>query len=91
VTMHGFALNCDCDLSWFDRIVPCGIRDAGVTSLSIETGRAVGVPDMVGIVERQLAGVLAATNWRSVEGSDPLTAPQVPAGQDSEPAALAAD
>ena len=28
VTMHGFALNCDCDLSWYDRIVPCGIRDA---------------------------------------------------------------
>ena len=92
VTMHGFALNCDCDLSWFDRIVPCGIRDAGVTSLSIETGRPVSVPDMVGIVERQLAGVLGATSWRSVAGSDPLTAPQVPAGQDSEPAAvLAAD
>ncbi len=36
VTMHGFALNCDCDLGWFDRIVPCGIRDAGVTSLSVE-------------------------------------------------------
>ena len=34
VTMHGFALNCDCDLTWFDRIVPCGIRDAAVTSLS---------------------------------------------------------
>ncbi len=31
VTMHGFALNCDCDLSWFDRIVPCGIRDASVS------------------------------------------------------------
>src|SRR5439155_1312158 len=39
VTMHGFALNCDCDLSWFDKIIPCGIRDAGVTSLSAETGR----------------------------------------------------
>jgi len=90
VTMHGFALNCDCDLSWFDRIVPCGIRDAGVTSLSIETGRPVSVPDKVGIVERQLAGVLGATSRRSVEGSDPLTAPQVPAGQDSEPAAARA-
>ncbi|MGH8971108.1 MAG: lipoyl(octanoyl) transferase LipB, partial [Actinomycetes bacterium] len=30
VTMHGFALNCDCDLTWFDRIVPCGISDASV-------------------------------------------------------------
>ena len=34
VTLHGFALNCDCDLSAYDRIVPCGIRDAGVTSIS---------------------------------------------------------
>ena len=32
VTMHGFALNCDCDLAWYDRFVPCGIRDAGVTT-----------------------------------------------------------
>ena len=50
VTMHGFALNCDPDLSWFDRIVPCGIRDAGVTSLSAETGRQVSVagPDRAG-------------------------------------------
>ena len=34
VTMHGFALNCDVDLGWYDRFVPCGIADAGVTSLS---------------------------------------------------------
>ena len=34
VTMHGFAINCDVDLSWYDRFVPCGIDDAGVTSLS---------------------------------------------------------
>ena len=43
VTLHGFAINCDCDLSRFDRIVPCGIRDAGVTSLSAELGRDVTV------------------------------------------------
>ena len=41
VTMHGFALNCDCDLSWQDRIVPCGIPDAGVTSLSRIRGTRV--------------------------------------------------
>ena len=38
VTMHGFAINVDPDLGWFDRIVPCGIADAGVTSLAAETG-----------------------------------------------------
>ena len=43
VTMHGFALNCDNDLTWFDRIVPCGIRDAGVTTLSKELGRSISV------------------------------------------------
>jgi lipoyl(octanoyl) transferase len=44
-TMHGFALNCDCDLSWSQQIVPCGIPDAGVTSLSAELGRPVGVTE----------------------------------------------
>ena len=39
VTMHGFALNCDVDLGWYDRFVPCGIADAGVTSLTEELGR----------------------------------------------------
>ena len=50
VTMHGFALNCDCDLAWFDRIVPCGIRDAGVTSLSAELGRDVTVEEALAVV-----------------------------------------
>jgi lipoyl(octanoyl) transferase len=43
VTMHGFALNCDCDLAWYDRIVPCGIHDATVSTLSVEAGRPIGV------------------------------------------------
>lgn len=43
VTMHGFALNCNNDLTWFDRIVPCGIRDAGVTTLSKELGHDITV------------------------------------------------
>ena len=42
--MHGFALNCDCDLSAYDRFVPCGITDAGTTSLSVELGRRWGSP-----------------------------------------------
>jgi lipoyl(octanoyl) transferase len=51
VTLHGFALNCDCDMTAFDRIVPCGIRDASVTSLSWELGRDVTVEEMLPIVE----------------------------------------
>jgi lipoyl(octanoyl) transferase len=59
VTLHGFAINCDCDLTAFDRIVPCGIRDAGVTSLSAELGRDVTVAEALPIVERHL-GLLTA-------------------------------
>ena len=58
VTMHGFALNCDCDLSWFDRIVPCGISDADVTSLSRESGRDVTVAEVLPLVERRLTANL---------------------------------
>jgi lipoyl(octanoyl) transferase len=61
VTMHGFALNCDNDLSWYDRIVPCGIRDAGVTSLTAELGRRVTVAEILPLVERHLADALKAS------------------------------
>lgn len=55
VSMHGIALNCDADLSWFTRIVPCGIGDAGVTSLSQELGRTVTVSDVLPRVEERIA------------------------------------
>lgn len=64
VTMHGFALNCDPDNTWFDRIVPCGIRDAGVTSLSNELGHDVPVTDVLPVMEKHLSEVL--------ESSEPL-------------------
>ena len=63
VTMHGFALNCDCDLTWFDRIVPCGIADAGVTSLSAELGRDVTIDEVLPLVEEQLR-IVFSPNWK---------------------------
>ena len=59
VAMHGFALNCDVDLRWYDRFVPCGIADAGVTSLTAEVGRPVTAADAVPVVRRHLADLLA--------------------------------
>ena len=59
VTLHGFALNCDCELASFDRIVPCGIRDAGVTTLTAELGRDVSVAEMLPLVEGHLLRELA--------------------------------
>lgn len=53
-TMHGFALNVNPDLSYFDRIVPCGIADAEVTSVSKELGREFSIAEVEPIVERHL-------------------------------------
>src|SRR5207244_11509709 len=58
VTLHGFAINCNPDMSWFDRIVPCGITDAAVTSLTKELGRDVPVAEVLPVVERRLPGLV---------------------------------
>lgn len=59
VTMHGFALNAEPDLSAYDRIVPCGIVDATVTSLSRELGRQVTVDELLPLLETRLPGLSA--------------------------------
>ena len=74
VTMHGFALNCDCDLGWYDRIVACGIQDAGTTSLSAEADRLIRVQDMLAPIEQHLAAVLGATRWHRVSGASGIAA-----------------
>jgi lipoate-protein ligase B len=58
ITLHGFALNCDPDLAWFDGIVACGLPDHGVTSLTRILGRHVGVDEMRPAVAARLAGEL---------------------------------
>lgn len=57
VTLHGFAINCDTDLSWFGGIVACGLPDNGVTSLTRLAGRDVSVAEMRPIVAHRLAEV----------------------------------
>jgi lipoyl(octanoyl) transferase len=60
VTMHGFALNCDPDMAAFGNMIPCGIVDAGATSLSAELGRDVPVAEVIDPVEAALRAVLPA-------------------------------
>lgn len=59
VTTHGFAINANPDLTWYDRIVPCGIADAGVTSLSEELNREVTVTELLPTVEKHLTELLS--------------------------------
>jgi lipoyl(octanoyl) transferase len=77
--MHGFALNADCDLSWYDRIVPCGIRDAGTTTLTAETGRRISVAQVTPVMKRHLADVLGFATWRHVYDPEALGGPRAEA------------
>jgi lipoyl(octanoyl) transferase len=62
--MHGFAHNCDADLSWADNIIACGIDDAGVSSLTREAGGTVTVQDVLPYAEKHLAEVLGGAGPR---------------------------
>jgi lipoyl(octanoyl) transferase len=75
VATHGFALNCDVDLSWYDRFVPCGIADAGVTSLTSELGRRVTVSEVLPLVERHLTELLAWAPYDATPDYEPRPEP----------------
>ena len=77
VSLHGFALNCTTDLSWYDAIVPCGLADEGVTTLSALAGREVTVEEMAPIVARRFEDVFDVT-FELDEEARPSTAPARP-------------
>lgn len=72
VTKHGFALNVNTDLSYFDGIIPCGIRDKGVTSMAALLGAAVDVSDVRQRIIQHFGGVFGCEmvettpDWRHV-------------------------
>jgi lipoyl(octanoyl) transferase len=58
VTMHGFAINVDPDLSFYERIVPCGIKDASVTSMQKELNRQISIEEVIDAVESKIVTAL---------------------------------
>jgi lipoate-protein ligase B len=83
ITMHGFALNVDPDLSWFDRIVPCGLDGVVMTSMAREMGQPV---DRAAVVEATI-GAFAARFHLVPRSRQPETLPraQVPLANQAEP------
>lgn len=59
VTMHGFALNVNCDLSSYQEIIPCGITDGSVTSMSVELGRRIEVSELLPILKKEMTSALS--------------------------------
>lgn len=88
VTMHGFAINCSNDLSPFAQIVPCGITDAGVTSISAEIGRSVSPSDIVSRIEEELRKNESALVLDTANGSAPALKAAHPVGKNSPEGAL---
>ena len=76
-TMHGFALDVDPDLGWFGRIVPCGIDDAGVTSIGAELGSAPSLAQVARDLEPGLAELLTFGPYEPAPDLDSEIAPAV--------------
>ena len=74
VTLHGFALNCTTDLSWYDAIVPCGLADHAVTSLSLLAARSVTVDEMAPLVAHCFEDVFERTLTSPQALSEPIPA-----------------
>ncbi len=58
-TMHGFAINVDPDMAWFDKIIPCGLTDVGVTSMAAELGETCSLPEVAHVLRPHLENFLA--------------------------------
>ena len=72
-TMHGFALNVDPDLRWFDQIIPCGLTGVGVTSMTAELGRHLALTEVAQAVRPHLERYLAFEDY--VQSPDIGSAP----------------
>jgi lipoyl(octanoyl) transferase len=61
VTMHGFALNVNADLGYFDNIIPCGIRGKAVTSMHVELGQKVDEQEVKGKIQQHFSSLFEST------------------------------
>ncbi len=89
VTMHGLALNCNPDLAKFNRIVPCGISDADVTSLSLELGGEVTIADAAPRVVAAFSNDLTDIRWTSSPAGPPTPAAAALAAPEPTPLSAA--